>query len=211
MIPEFPTLKEMCMRKVLFEDLSREDLPYPMDKMLEGLDRLPGNYTVTQSSLEVIKDKVKERRALSENDEEHLSKLYKVEKGSKIEITKVMSGDPPFLWKIRSGAGLHVGYIPIFGQPVYQCNANIRATSFIGGGEMEEGIEVDKEKYYTGKVEWEKCCPNERHWRTACLEVDSKGKLDVTLKELKKVEVRTSAGIFEDNLEVIKTLVAQRD
>ena len=90
------TLKEMCMRKVLFEDLSREDLPYPMNKMLEGLDRLPGNYTVTQSSLEVIKDKVKERKALSENDEKHLSKLYKVEKGSKIEITKVMSGDPPF-------------------------------------------------------------------------------------------------------------------
>ena len=208
MIPEFPTLKEMCMRKVLFEDLSREDLPYPMDKMLEGLDRLPGNYTVTQSSLEVIKDKVKERRALSENDEEHLSKLYKVEKGSKIEITKVMSGDPPFLWKIRSGAGLHVGYIPIFGQPVYQCNANIRATSFIGGGEMEEGAKV--EKYHTGKVEWKMKCPTCCQ-RIVCLEVDSKGKLDVTLKELKKVEVRTSAGIFEDNLEVIKTLVAQRD
>ena len=209
MIPEFPTLKEMCMRKVLFEDLSREDLPYPMDKMLEGLDRLPGNYTVTQSSLEVIKDKVKERNALSENDEKHLSKLYKVEKGSKIEITKVMSGDPPFLWKIRSGAGLHVGYIPIFGQPVYHFDANIRATSFIGGGEMEEGAEV--EKYYTGKVEMK--CPT--YWQSkdciACLEVDSKGKLYVTLKELKKVEVRTSAGIFEDNLEVIKTLVAQRD
>ena len=210
MIPEFPTLKEMCMRKVLFEDLSREDLPYPMDKMLEGLDRLPGNYTVTQSSLEVIKDKVKERRALSENDEKHLSKLYKVEKGSKIEITKVMSGDPPFLWKInfRGGTGLRLGNIPIFGQPVYQCNANIRATSFIGGGEMEEGAEV--EKYYTGKVEWKMKCPTCCQ-RIVCLEVDSKGKLDVTLKELKKVEVRTSAGIFEDNLEVIKTLVAQRD
>ena len=34
------------------------------------------------------------------------------------------------------------------------------------------------------------------------IKVDSKGKLDVTLKE---------NGIFEDNLEVIKTLVAQRD
>ena len=210
MIPEFPTLKEMCMRKVLFEDLSREDLPYPMDKMLEGLDRLPGNYTVTQSSLDVIKDKDKERRALSENDEKHLSKLYKVEKGSKIEITKVMSGDPPFLWNIncRGGAGRRLGYIPIFGQPVRQFDANIRATSFIGGGEMEEGAEV--EKYYTGKVEWKMKCPTCCQ-RIACLEVDSKGKLDVTLKELKKVEVRTSAGIFEDNLEVIKTLVAQRD
>ena len=146
MIPEFPTLKEMCMRKVLFEDLSREDLPYPMDKMLEGLDRLPGNYTVTQSSLVVIKDRAKERKALSENDEKHLSKLYKVEKGSKIEITKVMSGDPPFLWNIncRGGAGRRLGYIPIFGQPVRQFDANIRATSFIGGGEMEEGAEVEK-------------------------------------------------------------------
>ena len=210
MIPEFPTLKEMCMRKVLFEDLSREDLPYPMDKMLEGLDRLPGNYTVTQSSLEVIKDKVKERNALSENDEKHLSKLFKVEKGSKIEITKVMSGDPPFLWNIncRGGAGRRLGYIPIFGQPVRQFDANIRATSFIGGGEMEEGAEV--EKYYTGKVEWKMKCPTCCQ-RIVCLEVDSKGKLDVTLKELKKVEVRTSAGIFEDNLEVIQTLVAQRD
>ena len=210
MIPEFLTLKEMCMRKVLFEDLSREDLPYPMDKMLEGLDRLPGNYTVTQSSLEVIKDKAGERRALSENDEKHLSKLYKVEKGSKIEITKVMSGDPPFLWNIncRGGAGRRLGYIPIFGQPVRQFDANIRATSFIGGGQMEEGAEV--EKYCTGKVEWKMKCPTCCQ-RIVCLEVDSKGKLDVTLKEQKKVEVRTSAGIFEDNLEVIKTLVAQRD
>ena len=73
---------------------------------------------------------------------------------------------------------------------------------------MEEGAEG--EKYYTGKVEWKMKCPTCCQ-RIVCLEVDSKGKLDVTLKELKKVEVRTSAGIFEDNLEVIKTLVAQRD
>ena len=223
MIPEFLTLKEMCMRKVLLEDLSREDLPYPVNKMIEGLERLPGDYTVTQSSLE-IQDK---GLPLSQGLKEVIEKMYKVEKGATIAISKVMSSD--ILWNIVVPHALFCG--PIFGQPVYPAIGTAGMRSFIGGGEKEEEAEGKEKRNYTGKVEWEKkignggwvgvgsqrigdswCSSNGRRTE-ACLEVDSKGKLVVILKwylywfEEGREEIEEAVAVAN----VLNVLVAQRD
>ena len=199
MIPEFLTLKEMCMRKVLLEDLSREDLPYPVNKMIEGLERLPGNYTVTQSSLEI-----QDKRALSQGQKEVIEKMHKGMKGATIAISKVMSSD--ILWNIVVPHALFCG--PIFGQPVYPPKGTAGMRSFIGGGEKEEEAEGKEKRNYTGKVEWEESSPNGRRTE-ACLEVDSKGKLVVILKwYLYWFEEGREE---EEEVAVVNVLVAQRD
>ena len=219
MIPEFLTLKEMCMRKVLLEDLSREDLPYPVNKMIEGLERLPGDYTVTQSSLEI-----QDKGVMPQSLKEVIEKMHKGMKGATIAISKVMSSD--ILWNIVVPHALFCG--PIFGQPVYPAIGTAGMRSFIGGGEKEEEAEGKEKRNYTGKVEWEMrignggwvgvgsqrigdswCSPNCRRTE-ACLEVDSKGKLVVILKwhlywfEAGREEI-------EEEFAVVNVLVAQRD
>ena len=196
MIPEFLTLKEMCMRKVLLEDLSREDLPYPVNKMIEGLERLPGDYTVTQSSLEI-----QDKGVMPQSLKEVIEKMHKGMKGATIAISKVMSSDPPILWNIDRGFPWEFCG-PIFGQPVYPPIGTAGMRSFIGGGEKEEEAEGKEKRNYTGKVEWEESSPNGRRTE-ACLEVDSKGKLVVILKWY--------LYWFEEEVAVVNVLVAQRD
>ena len=100
--------------------------------------------------------------------------------------------------------------------------------SFIGGGEKEEDAEGKEKRNYTGKVEWEKrignggwvevgsqrigdsWCSRDGRRTTACLEVDSKGKLVVILKwHLHWFEAGRE--MIGEEVAVVNVLVAQRD
>merc|ERR1719341_727340 len=104
----FPTLRDLAMRVVLVEELPREDLP--MKKEFEALDRLPGNYTVTKSTREVIKTgggvlspgetECAERRA---------PKFFSIERGGKIAVSKERALELwnfGTLWKFSSSTRL---------------------------------------------------------------------------------------------------------
>ena len=191
----FPTLRDLAMRVVLVEELPREDLP--MKKEFEALDRLPGNYTVTESSKEVIKTG---GGVLSPWETECAesaapAKFFSIERGGKIVVSKESCG---VLWKFSDGTG----HITISTKP----------TLYHEGGEGEEKIVA---KYMScicgGMVE-------EKFWVTeggmellsgitsgkATWKVDAKGKLSRTSKVL--INLPTGAQV-----ELTITVEAQRD
>ena len=199
----FPTLRELGMRAMLVNELlwKKEDEGLPMKKEMEALGWLPGNYTVAESSTEVIKAGV----GVLNPEEARFAALCSLKKGDKISILKRIRGHPYVLWNIDAGARLTT---PIRAQPLYyRCAPGshgkkwaTKITSRISG------VVVENEAC-TGKVEVEGCFTREGKMvdkSSFCWQVNSMGKLEVAEKKWRRL-------LSGAEIEVICSAVAQRD
>ena len=185
----FPTLRDLAMRVVLVEELPREDLP--MKKDFEALDRLPGNYTFTKSSKEVIKTGggFLSPRETMFAESVALAKFYSIGRGGKIAVSKESCG---VLWKVSAGTGrTTINTKPLFIYEDGEGKFVAKLMTRICGGKVEEegcvtrgGMELK-----SGKTTWK---------------VDAKGKLSVTSNLSTKLSTGAQA-------ELTITLEAQRD
>ena len=206
----FPTLKELAMRVMLLNGITweEEDKSLPMVKEMEAFERLPGEYTITESSMVVTKAG---GGALSRREAglaERMKKALSLKKGGKISIAKEMGGDPVVLWNIVEDTASERVQCAIIAQPVqHGCgqgrDGKMRSwkdTTLISGVNVGEG------KSYKAKVE--------RKWHMTregkvvrsgsyCWELDRKGKLEV----VRKLWWRLSTGL---ELKSIDKVVAQR-
>ena len=190
MAPSFPILRDLAMRAVLLNEIpwEEEDESLPMVKEMEALRRLPGEYTITESSIVVTKAG---GGALSPQEAaiaEKMKKAWSLKKGGKISIAKEMDGDPIVLWNIDEDRESGRNGFAILTQPVHHgCNLGRdgkmlarKVTTLISGVKVEEG------ENYKAKVE--------RKWHitreekvlqsgSICWELDRRGKLEVVRKE----------------------------
>jgi len=198
------------MRKVLLEELPwQEGLEgLPMKKELEALDRLPGEYTVTKTSKEVIKDGGGGPSQWEARYAERFAGELGFKKGGKVSILKEMRGDPVVLWDIVASTESGDFSFPIFAQPLQQKTGLGRDGRVGLNTNLMSGVQVGKEACYTGKVESivEIVTRDGKMVMriSFCSMVDGKGKLEVTHRVWKKFE--TGAEI-----ELITTAVAQKD
>ena len=163
-----------------------------MKKEFEALDRLPGNYTVTKPIKEVIKTG---GGVLSPREAEWCvetvasAKLYNVERGGKIVVSKESCG---VLWKFSAGTGR---FTNISTKPLLYIEENKKVVAkfmtCICGGMVEEKFWVTEGgmELLSGKATWK---------------VDAKGKLSRTSKVL--INLPTGAQV-----ELTITVEAQRD
>ena len=182
----FPTLRDLAMRVVMVEELPREDLP--MKKEFEALDRLPGNYTVTKSTKEVIKTGGGVLSPRETECAESATKFYSIERGGKIAISKESCG---ILWKFSANT-----------RDVYIHTKPLLCT---------EGKKKVVAKFMTcicgGKVVaefWATRGGMELQRRKTTWKVDAKGKLSVT----SEVSIKFPTGA---QAELTNTWEAQRD
>ena len=183
----FPTLRDLAMRVVLVEELTREDLP--MKKEFEALDRLPGNYTVTKSSKEVIKTGGGVLSPRESKLAECAPKFYSIGRGGKIAVSKESCG---VLWKVSAGTGhTTINTKPLFIYEDGEGKFVAKLMTRICGGKVEEELWVTRGgmELKSGKTTWK---------------VDAKGKLSITSEVSRKLP--TGAQV-----ELTITVEAQRD
>ena len=205
----FPTLKELAMRVMLLNGITweEEDKSLPMVKEMEAFERLPGEYTITESSMVVTKTG---GGALSRREAglaERMKKALNLKKGGKISIAKEMGGDPVVLWNIVEDTASERVQCAIIAQPVqHGCELGRdgkmnawKKTYLISGVKEEEG------ESYKAKVErkWHITQEKVVHSASYCWELDGKGKMEVVRKWW-----RLSTGT---ELEVINIVEAHRD
>ena len=185
----FPTLRDLAMRVVMVEELPREDLP--MKKEFEALDRLPGNYTFTKSSKEVIKTGggFLSPRETMFAESVALAKFYSIGRGGKIAVSKESCG---VLWKVSAGTGhTTINTKPLFIYEDGEGKFVAKLMTCICGGKVVAEFWATR-----GGMELQR--------RKTTWKVDAKGKLSVT----SEVSIKFPTGA---QAELTNTWEAQRD
>ena len=159
-----------------------------MKKDFEALDRLPGNYTVTKSSKEVIKTGGGVLSPGETKCAESATKFYSIERGGMIAISKESCG---ILWKFSA----NTRDVYIHTKPLLCTEGKKKVVAkfmtCICGGKVEEELRVTR-----GGMELHR---DRTTWK-----VDAKGKLSRTSKVL--INLPTGAQV-----ELTITVEAQRD